>query len=424
MTRRDFPNSVDPLVSVVIVTYGNWDWVERTLHALLDHTAADYEVVVVDNASPDQTVQRLTSTFGGITLVENSENRGFGTATNQGATRAVGKYLCLLNSDALVQPGWLDPMIELLEQAPTVAVVVPMLLNRDGSLQEAGGAVGREGGVLVIGHDDDPDAQEYRFRRQVDYGSGACMVLRRRVFHAVGGFDVGYGLGYFEDVDLCFTLEAAGQSVVYEPSARIVHAGGVSSDEEGKQQLFEQNHRRFVARWAPQLVGRVPFVRSDYYDHRLLAARDRECLDRMLVVASDPASGRATISALLAALPGWWPSIRVTVALLDSDESLDGWNVEPGVEVAAGKDWPAWFAERRFHYSVVVASGDPVRTQIVYDVEATQPQAIRVVAVGAGSPTPDDLEWSEAVIDVSAPAGTIAEGLAELGITPTRWRVA
>src|SRR5205823_271607 len=110
-----------------------------------------------------------------------------------------------LNSDAMVLPGWLEPLIEAL--APSdVAAAVPCLLGLDGAVQEAGSLLGAGGHTLAFGRGAMPDDPVVGFPRRIDYGSAACMVLEREAFGEVGGFQPAYGIGYCEDVDLCLEL--------------------------------------------------------------------------------------------------------------------------------------------------------------------------------------------------------------------------
>jgi len=408
-------------VSIVIVVYGNWAWVDRTLGAVREQTRTDYEVIVVDNASPDDTLTNVERAFDGLVIIRNERNAGFGVAANRGAARALGKYLCFLNSDVTVEPNWLEPMVDLLERRPDVGVVAPMFLNLDGTLQEAGGLVGREGSIIRYGCDGDASRFEYRFRREVDYGSGACLLVRRRDFHAVGGFDARYGVGYFEDVDLCSALAAVGLSTVYEPAARVTHAGGVSGDSTQQWELFHRNHRLFIERWGPRLVGRVPFAGADYYWHREVAARDHMCLDRILVVATDlgHTGQRDQWAAYLAEVTRIWPSARVTLALLDGLDDPDAATrfLEQGIEVAAAPDWSTWFEQRWFHYSLVVVATAAAGGRVGALLHATQPQAV-VVPVRDGARSNGGSAAPSEVVGLGAPPHPIVATMPAPGLPP------
>ncbi|HLH28890.1 MAG TPA: glycosyltransferase family 2 protein, partial [Acidimicrobiales bacterium] len=272
-----------PLVSVVMVTYGGTQWIRPAVDALAANTAASYELIIVDNASPPETIELLRS-IDDATVIFNDRNVGFGPGANQGALHATGTYVCILNSDAFVEPGWLPPLIEALEQDPTAGAAVPRLLHIDGRLQEAGGVVGCDGSTRALGDGDDPEALPYRFRRYADYGSAACLVMRRRVFAEVGGFDPAYPLGYCEDVDLCFALGERGLKTVYEPRSRVRHVRwGSSSRVESERRVFA-NQPILLARWRERLAARPSFALPPFPDHDILQARDAESLDRVLIV--------------------------------------------------------------------------------------------------------------------------------------------
>src|SRR5439155_17713081 len=124
--------TVDPAgrvtVSVVMVLYGGGKLARRSLQALAENTEAPYELVLVDNASPDEALGEIGDLAKDAKVIHNETNLGFGGASNQGAERAGAETLCFLNSDALVEPGWLEPLLETLAE-PGVGAVVPMLLN-------------------------------------------------------------------------------------------------------------------------------------------------------------------------------------------------------------------------------------------------------------------------------------------------------
>jgi GT2 family glycosyltransferase len=111
MTRLEVPEVETPTVSVVVVTYGNGDTVISALESLAANTHPCYELIVIDNASSDGTGALLEDRLVGATVVVNEENLGFASGSNQGAALASGRYLCFLNPDAFVEPGWLPPLL-------------------------------------------------------------------------------------------------------------------------------------------------------------------------------------------------------------------------------------------------------------------------------------------------------------------------
>lgn len=374
------------LVSVVMVTHGNWPLVRHSLEALRDRTDPVYEVIVVDSASPDDTPQRLTGEVEGANVVLSKENLGFGGGSNLGAQKARGKYVCFLNSDAMVEPGWLDPLLEVLEEDPTAGAAVPMLLNLDGSIQEAGSVIDSVGWPLAFGSGESPDTLEHRFRREVDYGSAACVLVRRENFEAVGGFDPAYGIGYFEDVDLCFKLKERGLRTIYEPRSRVVHELHGSGTSAQAQQRMIANRALFYRRWNERLARRPSLVELPTNRDRLAAARDVEVVDRILVLDDrvpfyDRGSGDPRMAKLLYELVDLWPEARVTLAAADGRE-VERY-AEPllasGIEVVAPPiDWRRWFESRMFHYSVAIISRGSNVSRFAGYLRQTQPQALRV----------------------------------------------
>jgi GT2 family glycosyltransferase len=400
-----------PDLSVVMVTHNAWEWTERAVRALLDNTAPCFELIAVDNASTDATVAGLRA-VAGLTLVENPSNTGFGVACNQGALRGRGRHLLFLNSDALVHPGWLPPLLEVLEGEPDVDAVAPRLLNLDGSLQEAGSLVFRGGRVLNYGDGDDPDQPHYRFRRDVDYASAACLLVRRRTFHARGGFDPAYAPAYFEDVDLCFALAAAGGRIVYQPRSTVTHVRWASGTQQATQLLVDRNRPLFASRWWEPLAHRIPLP-EDRDPVRMTGARDLLAPERLLLMSDTALTAGAALVRVLETALRLWPRARLTVLAgaggdVDAIESL----LARGVEVCVGVADPAgWLERRRHHYGAVLLATEEARSLWGTAVSRSQPQALVLPAeVLASLPgTGGGVErWDDAVAAVLAGAGFAA----------------
>src|SRR5262245_33773699 len=192
-----------------------------------------------------------------VRLIRNETNRRFGPATNQGAAAASGSTLVLLNSDAIVTAGWLEPLLAALE-APNVGAAIPKLLHSDGRLQLAGAEMHADGTVTCIGDGDDPDRPEYQVARAVDFGAAACMAIRRNTFLDLGGFDDTYAPAYYEDADLCFALAARGLATRYVPESTVIHERFASGGISAAVALSERNRAVFAERWKDVLVRRSP----------------------------------------------------------------------------------------------------------------------------------------------------------------------
>jgi len=361
-------------LSVVVVTYGEAGPALDALAAIERHTTLAHEVIVVDNASPDGTADELARAHGaGIDLVRNATNVGFGPAVNQAVDRAHGRWVAIVNPDALVAPGWDTALAAELRSSPTVAAAVPTLRFADGSLQEAGPTVYRDGSTYAFGCAEPLERPEHRFRRVVPYASAACMVVRRTAFAAVGGFCAAYAPAYFEDVDLCFAFAERGWTAVYRPDVVVTHVRGASSDPARVAELLDRNGAVLRARWPERLAVLPSYERLPEHPHRIVGARDLDCARRTLVI------GRTAGD-----VGGWLPyptdDHRVTLLVLDGlapevvvEWSLAGFEVAPGPPPEGG--WDRWFEQRRFHYDELVGlAGAP---ELAEPVRRTQPRAQR-----------------------------------------------
>lgn len=400
-----------PLVSVVMVTYGGWDWPKRALQAVGAATDLPHEVVIVDNASPDGTGERLRAEIRGARLILHERNAGFAPAVNRAVLAATGEHVCILNPDALVQPGWLPPLLEAVAR-PGVGAAVPLFLEPNGPVQEAGSVVDRQGWTDAIGAGADPSDPAVRFPRSIDYGSAACLLMRRETFHRVGGLDAAYLPAYVEDLDLAFALREIGLRMVFEPRSRVVHGGTVSSDVETRTRLIEENREVFLARWAGRLEGRPPLEELDRFPHRLATLRDALAPVRLLVVAGRIRAGGWAARSIQAMARGR-PDVRVSVLATEVEGPED--LLEGGVEIVEEAD-EGWPARRTLHFTATIAWGPLGLARWGAVLEATQPQAIRVY-VEEGVPAGTGLHDLERSARESAHLA-VAVGAAHAGATP------
>ncbi|WP_293715328.1 glycosyltransferase, partial [Thiolapillus sp.] len=213
-----------------------------------------YEVVIVDNDSTDET-ERLLERVDGATIIRNDENKGFLLACNAGAKVAKGKYLLFLNNDAVLLNDSVSKAVQVIEQGDGIGAVGGKILLLDGSLQEAGSLVWNDGSCLGYGRCDLPDKPEYMFRRDVDYCSGAFLMVPLALFDELGGFDPVFAPAYYEETDFCLRLHENGYKVIYEPSISILHYEFGSSQGNDATSLQKRNRKAFVANH-PEYLGR------------------------------------------------------------------------------------------------------------------------------------------------------------------------
>ena len=270
-----------PQVSVIIPVYNN---IAHTLHCLKSIAAVGartpFEVIVVDDCSKDET-QAVLARCQGVRVVKNEKNLGFIGACNAGAAAARGEYVYFLNNDVQVLLGWLDELRATFDAVPEAGLVGSKLVYPDGRLQEAGGIVWKDGSAWNYGRFDDPDKPEYSYRRDVDYCSGASIMLPRALFDELGRFDEHYAPAYCEDTDLAFQVKKHGRRVLFQPLSVVVHYEGVTSGTDlnsGVKKYQVVNQKKFYERWKDTLDSHRP----NGIEPRL--EKDRGVSKRVLVI--------------------------------------------------------------------------------------------------------------------------------------------
>lgn len=228
----------DDAVRVVSIVFHPGDELADFTRSLAAATTAEVELVLVDNGTEPDVADRVAAEAGGRVL-RTGANLGYGGGANAGARGATQPWLVVANPDVVWEPGALDVLLDAARRHPTAGAFGPALLNEDGTVYPSA----RELPSLTqgVGHalfarvwPGNPWTRAYQ-RRQETAGqervagwlSGACLLLRREAFEAVGGFDEDYFM-FFEDVDLGERLARAGWANVYVPTARVLHVGGVS----------------------------------------------------------------------------------------------------------------------------------------------------------------------------------------------------
>lgn len=355
------PAAAKPVVSIVLVLFNRAELTLQCLRSIAEHAGPDVEVVIVDNASSDATSAVLARVRGAKTI-RNDTNLGFLLACNAGVAASTGEHVLLMNNDAELLPGAVAPALERLAEDPAVGVVGGPILALDGALQEAGCIVWPDGSCQGYGRGDDPQQGAYRFRRDVDFVSGAFLLTPRRVWDEVGGFDESFAPAYFEDVDYCLSVRAAGYRVAYEPRAAVVHYeyGSAASPEDARNQM-RVNRTRLLEKHAPALAAlperageSVARARAaDRHQRRVLLVDDR--VPFPFTGAGAPRT-RAMVQALrdLGFFVTLYPKLPVEGTWDDVYRVLP-----PDVEVMAGhtiEDLPGFLRERRGYYEAVVVS--------------------------------------------------------------------
>jgi FkbM family methyltransferase len=234
------------IVSIIIPLFNQLTYTKQCLEALACSTGTTipYEVILVDNGSTDGTLDFLSSTDSTIRVLSNPSNLGFAKASNQGAALADGEYLVFLNNDTIPQPGWLDALVS--SAAVNGADICgSKLLYPDGRVQHAGVAFDERGIGYHIFKNFPSDAKAVNSKRFMQCVTGACMLISKKLFQQLGGFDELFMNG-FEDVDLCLRAGTEGKKVLYTPESVLIH---FEEKSEGRKIHDDRNMKLFLSRW-------------------------------------------------------------------------------------------------------------------------------------------------------------------------------
>ena len=249
-------------VAVVIVNYQSYEDLQDCLHSL---GAPDpgVRICVVDHASEPEAADRTAAAFPHVQLLRQTSNDGFAAGVNRGARESPAAYVLLLNPDCVASPDTCRRLAEWMDANAAVGAAGPRILNSDGSVQPSArrfpnfttGIAGRSSWLTRVfprnplsRHNLAPSQDGSENAREVDWVSGAVMIIRREAFDAIGGFDTGFFL-YWEDADFCRRLKHAGWKTMYVPELHVRHAGGRSSRHAFQASLVAFHQSAFRLFW-------------------------------------------------------------------------------------------------------------------------------------------------------------------------------
>lgn len=268
------PVSTTPQVSIIIPVHGKLPYTLACLRSISHHPGeVPFEVIVVDDASPADDASTLRR-IDGLQLLRNAGNLGFIDSCNAGAALARGSHLLFLNNDTQVTAGWLDRLFDCFVEDPACGIAGSRLVYPDGRLQEAGGIVFANADGWNYGRFDSPDDAQYLYRREVDYVSGAALMVESALFRQLNGFDRRYRPAYYEDTDLAFAVRTAGRRVIFQPESLVVHCEGITSgtDLQASTKQYQQvNRAKFAEKWAGVLAQQpaadAPITQAIHHRH-------------------------------------------------------------------------------------------------------------------------------------------------------------
>jgi len=247
------PQHAAPKVSIVIPVHNKFATTYTCLASIAAaQCEATYEVIVVDDGSKDETLD-IQDIVSNLTIVRHDTAQGFVGASNAGGAAARGDYVLMLNNDTEVMSGWLDALLDPFNRFEDVGMTGAKLIYPTGILQEAGGLVWGNGQPWNIGRNGNASDPRYNYVRQVDYLSGACVLLPTPLWRELKGFDTYFAPAYYEDTDLAFRVRAKGFKTVYTPFCEVIHyegvSNGTSTSGSGLKRFQAINQPKFLRRW-------------------------------------------------------------------------------------------------------------------------------------------------------------------------------
>lgn len=262
---------MNPHVTIVVLTYCNEDEAAACIEALLRSSYENATILLVDNASPDGSGERLHARFPQIEYLQAGSNGGYAGGNNRGIEWALARgsdFVMLLNDDTVIEPDCVDRLVRAAQET-AAAVTVPLIVYHDepNLVWYAGGTVSRVRGIGVHTLENKP-VDPTQTRGPITFACGCCALIRADVLRELGGFDESYFM-YAEDLELSVRLTAAGYTMICEPSARLLHRIGRAAPPTAKQIVFrDKNRRRMVA--AHYRVGERVRFRIWFYPTRFI----------------------------------------------------------------------------------------------------------------------------------------------------------
>lgn len=261
-----------PSVEILLLNWNGRALLEMCLPPLMALDYPDYQLVLLDNASTDDSVAYVVQHFPQVKLVANEENLGYSRGMNVGLERSQADVVVLLNNDVVVRPDWLKALLLPLIEDETIGIVGSKLLYPDGrTLQHAGATLDYPLAMSHHYHYGEEDAGQADSVRDVDYVTGAAMAIARPVLEDVGGFDEGFSPFYYEEADFCYRARAAGHRVVYTPGSVAIHHESASIKQVNQLHTYAwlKNRLRFALKH---------YTESQFLEEFVPAEIERLCL--------------------------------------------------------------------------------------------------------------------------------------------------
>ena len=257
-----FPEFDEPLVSIIIPYFNQEDYTWNCLNSIRENLPeVSFEIILVNDKSTENPDFSLLKN---VKIIHNEQNLGFLKSVNNAIKAVKGRYIYLLNNDTRVTKGFLDELVYVFENYENVGAVGSMLLNADGSLQEAGSVFMKDCRISQVVGNKKAHYPEFNYIYKVDYCSGCSLMFEKYDENGeINLFDEQFAPAYFEETDLCFRLKyVQKKNIYYTPFSKIIHYNGVSynsniSFTEKKQELVDKNLLLFKKKWQKQILSLI-----------------------------------------------------------------------------------------------------------------------------------------------------------------------
>ncbi|MCA1640866.1 MAG: glycosyltransferase [Acidobacteria bacterium] len=354
--------------SVIIPVFNRVEFTFQCLRSLLREVDFDEtEVIVVNNASTDETPAVLARLRDFVRVVDNEENSGFADACDQGAAHARGRHLVFLSNDTVVLPGWLDALVETVERDESVGAVGSMLLRPDGRVREAGAITWGDGSTSAYGGGGAAGDRRYSFAREVDGCSVASLLVRRDLFVRLGGFDTRFAHAAHQSADLCLGARSLGYKVVYQPLSRVAQ----HDEGEGGRRRGAADRDEFYAKWREVLAReQLPPGAGDAERAANRRWATQVAVFDELTPTPDRDAGSARMMFILRALSEWCHPVFVTTGKRSWHE-YEKLLWREGIETASAVDYRRLIARRNFR--AVVLSRPAVAAMLLAPIRRAAP---------------------------------------------------
>lgn len=299
----EIPQCSNPLVSIIIPAYNHFPETCRCVKSVVENSGdIKYEIIIIDDHSSDDH-KVLSKVLHGAKFIRNEKNLGFLRSCNKAAKKAIGKYIHFLNNDTIVHPEWLDSLLMVFEKSEKTGIVGSKLIYPNRKLQEAGGIIWNDATGWNFGKLDDSEKSEYNYLKEVDYVSGASLMIKRYVWEELGGFDERFVPAYYEDTDLAYRVRKLGLKVIYQPKSLVSHFEGLSNgtnEDEGIKKYQYINRQKFLKKWQSVLDAEASPNGKDVFLHRDRSANKKQILviDHHIPRFDQDAGSRSTFTYL------------------------------------------------------------------------------------------------------------------------------